>query len=182
MVLTLMIPLRKYYGLQNMITERHINNMANIMLATGLIVAYGYIIEGFMSWFSGDRFDQFMMRNRMAGPYDFTFWLLIACNIVIPQALWSRRVRRDHLLLWIIAIVVNIGMWLERYVIVVTSLSRDFVPTAWGKYGGTRWDYATFWGTVGLFTALIFLFVRVLPAISITEMRSLVHEREEGRL
>jgi molybdopterin-containing oxidoreductase family membrane subunit len=182
MVLTLVIPLRKYYRLEDMITERHINNMANIMLATGLMVAYGYIMEGFMAWFSGNRFDQFMMVNRMTGPYAFTFWLLITCNLVIPQVLWSVRVRRNHVALWMVSIVVNIGMWLERYVIVVTSLHRDYLPSSWGMYGGTRWDYATFWGTVGMFAALIFLFMRLLPSMSLAEMRELVDEREEGKL
>ena len=121
------------------------------------------------------------MGTAMAGPYGLIFWLLI-CNVIIPQALWSARVRRNHLALCVIvALSVNVGMWVERIVIVITSLHRDFVPTAWGQYGGTRWDYATFWGTVGLFMALIFLFVRLLPAISMTEMRELVHEREEGK-
>lgn len=182
MVLTLLIPLRRMYHLENMITRRHINNAANVMLATGWMVAYGYIMEGFMAWFSGDKFDSYMMANRMAGPYASTFWLLIACNILIPQVLWIRRVRGNMVLLWCISIVVNIGMWLERYVIVVTSLHRDFTPSAWGMYGGTRWDYATFWGTAGLFAALLFLFMRLLPAISISEMRELVTEREEGKL
>ncbi len=172
MVLTLLIPLRRLYGLERMITFTHINNSAKIMLATGWIVAYGYIIEAFMSWFSGNRYDAFMMANRATGLYATTFWMLITCNLILPQALWSSRVRANMPLLWVIAIIVNIGMWLERYVIVVTSLSRDFTPSAWGMYGGTKWDYATFWGTVGLFAALLFLFMRLLPAISMSEMRA----------
>jgi len=179
MVLTLILPLRRWYGLENYITERHINNMSNVMLSTGMIVAYGYIMEAFMSWYSGDGFERFMMANRAGGPYAITFWMLILCNILIPQSLWSQKVRRNHLVLWLVAIVINIGMWLERYVIVVTSLTRDFVPSAWGMYGGTKWDYATFWGTVGLFLALMFLFVRFLPMISMAEIRGLI-AKEKG--
>jgi molybdopterin-containing oxidoreductase family membrane subunit len=179
MVLTLVIPLRRLYGLQPYITERHLNNMANVMLATGMIVAYGYIMEAFMSWYSGDGFERYMMLNRAAGPYAFTFWELILFNILIPQALWSSRVRRNELLLWLISLVVNIGMWLERYVIVITSLHRDFVPSAWRIYGGTKWDYATFWGTVALFIVLMLLFVRFLPMISMAEIRALITERKQ---
>ncbi len=181
MVLTLVIPLRRLYGLQNYITERHLNNMANVMLCTGLIVAYGYIMEAFMAVYSGDPFERYMMANRAGGLYAKTFWVLILCNLLIPQSLWSRRVRRNHLLLWGISLVINIGMWLERYVIVVTSLARDFVPSAWGVFGGTRWDYMTFFGTVGLFLALMFLFVRFLPMLSMAELRALISEEEGGR-
>ncbi len=182
MVLTLMIPVRRIYHLENMITDRHINNMANVMFATGWMVAYGYIMEAFMSWFSGNRYDAFMMSNRFAGPYAHTFWVLILCNILVPQALWSRRVRDNHVVLWLISIVINIGMWLERYVIVIVSLHRDFVPSAWSMYGGTKWDYAMLLGSMGLFVALIYLFVRFLPMISIAEVRTLISEREEGTL
>ncbi len=181
MVLTLVIPLRRLYGLQNYITERHLNNMANILLATGLIVAYGYFMEAYMAWFSGDNFERAMMAKRAGGPYATTFWILILCNIAIPQALWSKKVRRNHILLWIVALVVNVGMWLERYVIVVTSLAREYVPSAWRNYGGTRWDYMTFFGTVGLFVALMFLFVRFLPMISMSEIRGVVDsQKAEG--
>ena len=174
MVLTIAIPLRYAYGLEDFITMRHLNNMAKVMLATGLIVAYGYMMETFMSWYSGSVYDWYMMKNRMGGPYAFTYWMLILCNIAIPQILWSRRARRSVPLLFAVALVVNVGMWLERYVIVITSLHRDFMPSAWGMYSGTRWDWATFIGTLGLFACLLFLFVRVLPAISIFEMRALV--------
>ena len=154
--------------------------MANVMLCTGLIVAYGYIMEAFMAFYSGDGFERYMMANRAGGPYARTFWVLILCNLLIPQALWSRRVRRNHLLLWGIALVINVGMWLERYVIVVTSLTRDFVPSSWGMYGGTRWDYMTFFGTIGLFVALIFLFVRFLPLMAMSEIRALISEKRGG--
>jgi Ni/Fe-hydrogenase subunit HybB-like protein len=179
MVLTLAIPLRKMYGLEDFITLRHLKNMGEVMLATGLIVAYGYMMEGFMSWYSGSPFERYLMFNRMQGPYRYMFWALLLFNVGIPQALWAPRVRTSPLALFIIAICVNVGMWLERYVIVVVSLSRDFMPSAWGMYSGTIWDYAVFAGTIGLFLALMFVFVRLLPMISIFEMRELLHGEAE---
>jgi len=176
MVLTLAIPLRKVYGLEDFITIRHLRNMGEVMLATGLIVAYGYLMETFMAWYSGNLYEQYMMMNRLFGPYAYMYWLLILFNLLLPQALWIRRVRMNVAALFIIAICVNIGMWLERYVIVVVSLSRDFMPSAWGMYSGTLWDYAVLAGSLGLFLALMFLFLRILPMISIFEMRELVHE------
>ncbi|MGH9793901.1 MAG: NrfD/PsrC family molybdoenzyme membrane anchor subunit [Candidatus Acidiferrales bacterium] len=181
MVLTLAIPLRKFYGLQDFITERHLDNMAKVMLATGLIVAYGYMMETFVAWYSGAQYEQYMMINRMTGPYAVQYWMLILCNIAIPQLLWLRRVRLNTVVLWCIAIVVNIGMWLERYIIVITSLHRDFLPSSWDMYFPTVWDWATFVGTIGLFLCLLFLFVRFLPVISIFEMRALVSETDEAR-
>jgi Ni/Fe-hydrogenase subunit HybB-like protein len=180
MVLTIAIPLRKLYGLEDFITLRHLKNMGIVMLATGMIVAYGYLMETFMAWYSGDIFEKYMMMNRMFGPYGWLYWLLILFNILIPQALWMRRLQTNPWVLFFIAIAVNIGMWLERYVIVVVSLHRDFMPSAWGMYSGTVFDYGVFVGTIGLFVALLFLFIRLLPMISIFEMRELVHE-EEGR-
>ena len=180
MVLTIAIPLRRLYGLEDFITLRHLENMAIVMLATGMIVAYGYLMETFMAWYSGDLFEKYMMMNRMFGPYGWMYWILILFNILIPQALWIRRLQTKPWVLFLIAIAVNIGMWLERYVIVVVSLHRDFMPSAWGMYSGTVFDYGVLVGTIGLFVALLFLFIRLLPMISIFEMRELVHE-EEGR-
>jgi Ni/Fe-hydrogenase subunit HybB-like protein len=180
MVLTIAIPLRNLYGLEDFITMRHLRNMGIVMLATGMIVAYGYLIETFMAWYSGDIFEKYMMMNRMFGPYGWMYWLLILFNILIPQALWFRRLHTNVFVLFVIAVSVNIGMWLERYVIVVTSLHRDFMPSAWGMYSGTIVDYAVLAGSIGLFVCLLFIFIRVLPMISIFEMRELVHE-EEGK-
>ncbi len=179
MVLTLAIPLRRVYGLEDFITLRHLKNMGEVMLATGLIVAYGYLMEAFMSWYSGNPYERYMMLNRMFGSYGFMFWLLMLFNVALPQALWLARVRTSPLWLFVIAICVNIGMWLERYVIVVVSLSRDFMPSAWGRYSATVWDYSVFIGTIGLFLFLIFIFVRLLPMISIFEMRELLHDEQE---
>ncbi|HWO43206.1 MAG TPA: NrfD/PsrC family molybdoenzyme membrane anchor subunit [Candidatus Eisenbacteria bacterium] len=178
MVLTLAIPLRAAYGLEDFITMRHLQNMAKVMLATGLIVAYGYLIEIFIAWYSGNEFEIAMVENRFFGPYAPAFWSLILCNVLIPQALWSERVRSSTVLLFVISLVVNLGMWLERFVIVITSLQHDFVPSSWGRYLPTIWDWATFIGTLGLFVALMFLFIRFLPMISIFEMRTMLPEAE----
>ena len=181
MVLTLAIPLRAVYGLEGFITLRHLQNMAKILLATGLIVGYGYMIEAFMAWYSGNPYEQSMMWNRMTGPYAPFYWALMFCNILTPQALWFRRVRSKPAALFVIAIIVSVGMWLERFVIIVTSLHRDFLPSSWGMYAGTFWDWSLFIGTIGFFLALLFLFIRFLPMISIFEMRALVPEAEEQK-
>ncbi len=174
MVLTLMIPLRAAYGMQDFITMRHIENMAKVMLATGLIVGYGYSLEAFMAWYSGNKYETFMMWNRMTGPYWWSYALLILCNVVTPTFLWSKRVRTSVGALFVISIIVNIGMWLERFVIVVTSLHRDFLPSSWGRFQPTIWDFATYFGTIGMFMTLMLLFVRFLPMISIFEIRTLL--------
>jgi hypothetical protein len=174
MVMVLTIPIRAAYGLQDFITMRHLQNMAKVMLATGLIVAYGYLMEIFMAWYSASSYEQFVVSNRWTGPYRVAYWGLILMNVIIPQTLWLRRVRNSVLGLFLVAMSVNIGMWLERFVIVVTSLHRDFLPSSWGMYYPTVWDWATFAGTIGLFLALLFLFIRFLPMISIFEMRTLV--------
>jgi Ni/Fe-hydrogenase subunit HybB-like protein len=179
MVMTLAIPIRKFYNLEDFITMRHLGNMAKVMLATGLIVAYGYMMETFMAFYSGNPFDRFLIINRMTGPYAFFYWMLIACNIVIPQIMWLRSVRNNVAILFVISLIVNVGMWLERFVIVVISLHRDFLPSSWGMYYPTRWDWATYVGTIGLFLTLLFLFIRFLPVISIYEMRTLVEETDE---
>jgi Ni/Fe-hydrogenase subunit HybB-like protein len=182
MVLTLAIPLRKFYGLEDFVTIRHLDNMAKIMLATGLIVAYGYMMETFMAFYSGNQFDIYMIMNRMTGPYAPVYWVLIACNIVIPMTLlWSAKIRRNVVALFLISLVVQTGMWIERFVIVVTSLHRDFMPSAWGMFYPTVTDWAIFLGSIGLFLTLFFLFIRFLPMISIFEMRELVHKTSEEK-
>jgi hypothetical protein len=174
MVLTLLIPLRKIYRLEDFITQRHLDNMAKIMLATGLIVAYGYLTETFTGWYSGNIYEEFVFSNRVSGPYAPVYGALILCNILIPQALWSSRVRSSPLWLFVISIFVNIGMWLERFVIIVVSLHRDFLPSSWGMFYPTLWDWLTLLGSLGLFFTAIFIFIRALPMISIFEMRHLL--------
>ena len=183
MVLTLAIPRRKFYALEDFITTRHLDNMAKIILATGLMVAYGYLMEVFFAWYSGNPYERFLLANRALGPYAGSYWALMVCNVLTPQLLWLRWCRTNQAVLWIVALIINIGMWLERYIIVVTSLHRDFLPSSWEMYTGTFWDWSLYVGTIGLFFAMLFLFVRFLPMIAIFEMRELVaHERggEEG--
>jgi molybdopterin-containing oxidoreductase family membrane subunit len=182
MVLTLAIPLRAAYGLQDFITMRHLENMAKVMLATALMVAYGYMCEAFFGWYSANTYEEYVVHNRFAGPYRVAYFTLIACNVIIPQLLWIRAIRIQPVVLWIIAIICNVGMWLERFVIIVISLHRDFLPSSWDMYYPTFWDYATFAGTLGLFFFLLFLFIRFLPMISIFEMRELVHRTEEDHV
>jgi Ni/Fe-hydrogenase subunit HybB-like protein len=178
MVMTIAIPLRAVFRLHDFITMTHFNNMAKVILATGLIVAYGYGTEFFIAWYSGNEYEEFAIFGRAFGPYAPAFWTMITANVIIPQALWSRRVRASIPLLFIISLVVNVGMWFERFVIVVTSLSQSYVPAEWALYEPTFWDWSTYLGTIGLFFALLFLFIRVLPMISIFEMRELVAETE----
>ena len=176
MVLTIAIPVRAVYHLEEFITMQHLRNMALIILTTGLIVGYGYLMEAFTALYSGNDYEIFTLYNRMFGPYALLYWLMLGCNVLAPQVLWFRQVRGSVPLLFVIALIVNVGMWLERFTIVVTSLHRDFLPSSWGMYYPTIWDWATFVGTLGLFVALLFLFLRFLPMISIFEMRELVAE------
>ena len=174
MVLTLVIPIRALYGLEDFITSRHLQNMAKVMLVTGLIVAYGYLTEAFIAWYGQNQYQTFMLWNRITGPYWWTYTLLIFCNVISPQTLWFKRVRTSVPALFVLSIIINIGMWLERFVIVVTSLHRDFLPSSWGRFSPTIWDFATYFGTIGLFLTLLLLFLRFLPMISIFEMRTLL--------
>jgi molybdopterin-containing oxidoreductase family membrane subunit len=180
MVLTLLIPFRAIYNLRDIITERHLDLAAKVMLATGLMVALGYASEHWMAWYSDEPNEKFLALNRMLGPYWPVYWTTMTCNVLVPQLLWWRRIRTSPLPLFIISLLVNVGMWAERYMIVVVSLHRDFLPSSWGKFHGTVWDWATFLGTIGLFFTLMFLFVRLLPMIPIAELRKQnVEEGEE---
>ena len=174
MVLTLAIPIRKFYHLEDLITIRHIDNCNKVMLATGLIVAYGYSSEVFMAWYSASHWEYFMMWNRMFGPMGWSYWTLITCNIALPQLLWSRKLRKNVGFTFLMALIINTGMYFERFVIVVTSLTRDYLPSSWGTYRATKWDYGTFFGTLGLFTFLFFLFIRFLPMIPMSELRMML--------
>ncbi len=178
MVLMLAIPIRKIYNLEDFITDRHLQNSAKVMLATGWIVAYGYGIEAFMGWYSGNRYDSFLLWNRLHGPYAFWYWFLLASNIFIPQVLWFRKFRNSPGWLFLISTVILVGMWLERFVIIVMSLHRDFLNSSWGMYYPTKWDWMTYIGTLGMFMMAMFLFVRILPMISIFELRTLLPEAE----
>ena len=174
MVLTLAIPIRAAFNLKDLITMRHLENSAKILIATSLIILYSYLSEYFFAYYSGNQFERYIELNRMFGGYAFMYWLLIFCNVLMPQLLWFRKLRTNVIFLLVLSIIINVGMWTERYVIVVTSLHHDFLPSSWGMYSGTWWDYATLAGTVGMFFMMMFLFVRMLPIISMAEMRKLI--------
>ena len=178
MVLTLAIPLRSIFRLQELITMRHLEKMAQLMLATGIIVAYSYIVEAFIAFYSGNPYERYEIINRALGPYGWVYWLLIATNLVIPQIMWSTRARQSVPFIFLAALSVDLGMWLERFVIVVVSLHRDFLPSMWGMYIPTFWDWATLLGSIALFVTLFLLFFRFLPPISIFEMKEILHKPE----
>ncbi len=177
MVLTLAIPMRALYNMKDFITDWHLENMAKVMLATGLIVFYGYCMEAFMAWYSGNVWEMFMFKNRAFGPMGWSYWALILCNVAIPQLLWLKSARTNTIVLFFISIVINIGMWLERFVIVVTSLYRDFIPSSWGTYMPTRYDWGTYIGTIGVFLMMMLLFVRALPAMPMFELRLIMPKK-----
>ena len=180
MVLSLAIPLRHAFGLQDFITGRHLANAAKVLLATSWLVSYGYMAEIFTAFYSGDVYERYMTVNRFAGPYAPVYWAMLTCNVLVPQLFWFRRVRLSVALLFVLSLVINCGMWMERFLIVVTSLHRDYLPSAWGMFYPTRWDWITLFGSIALFVWLFLLFVRFLPAISIAEMRELVRETAKG--
>ncbi len=186
MVLVLAIPLRIFYGLEDFITVNHLNVMGKVLLATSLLTSYGYFSEQFMAWYGGDVVEHYTYFNRLVGfgQYAFISWSLFTCNVIVPQILWFRRARRSQAVLFAVSLIVLVGMWQERYMIITTSLHRDYLPSSWGMFHPTVWDYAMFVGTIGMFFFLFLLFIRMLPMISISEMRALLpgtHAREEGR-
>jgi Ni/Fe-hydrogenase subunit HybB-like protein len=176
MVLTIAIPLRAAFGLEAFITLRHLDNAAKMLIASGLLVAYGYLAEGFYAWYSGSPFERFAIWTRMFGPYAASFWVMLACNVGVLQLLWFGRIRRTPLALFAIAVLINVGMWLERFVIVVSGPAQDFLPSSWNQPSLTWLDFGLLFGSLGMFFALIFLFIRILPAISIFEVEELEHE------
>jgi Ni/Fe-hydrogenase subunit HybB-like protein len=180
MVLSLAIPLRYFFGLEDFITQRHLANAAKVLIVTSWLVTYGYLAEIFTAFYSGDEFEQYMTINRWIGPYAPVYWSMLACNVLVPQLLWWRRIRHHTLLLFIISLIINLGMWMERFLIVVSSLHRDFMPSAWGMFYPTIWDWVMLLGSIALFVWLFLLFIRFLPVISIAEMRELVRESAKG--
>jgi len=181
MVLTLAIPLRAAFGLQDFITGRHLANAAKVLLATSWMVGYGYLSEIFTAFYSGDRYEIYMTVNRWTGPYAPVYWSMLACNILLPQLLWWRRLRQSVPALFVLSLAINVGMWMERFLIVVSSLHRDYLPSAWGMFYPTLWDWITLFGSIALFVWLFLLFVRFLPLISMAEMRELVRDSAKGK-
>jgi molybdopterin-containing oxidoreductase family membrane subunit len=184
MVLILAIPLRIFYHLEDFITLNHLNVMGKVLLATSLLTSYGYFSEQFMAWYGGEEAESYQYLWRLIGERAWMAWLLFACNVLIPQILWLPSMRRNQAVLFGVSLLVLVGMWLERFVIITFSLSRDYLPSSWGTFQPTIWDYATYVGTIGLFFVLFLLFIRLLPVISISEMRAMLpgtHAHEEGR-
>jgi len=179
LVLTLMIPARRFMGLEQVITLKHIDNMNKVLLATSMMVGYGYLIEQFMGWYSGNIYEMYSVLNRMFGPYALIFWLLILCNVLAPQLMWSRRMRTNLAVTFGVSLLVNVGMWCERFVIVVVSLHRDFLPSSWAMYRPTWVDLSLFTGTLAFFGTLFLLFLRFLPAVSASEVKELRQELSE---
>lgn len=181
MVLTLAIPLRSIFRLKDLITIKHLDRMAKVMLVAGLVVNYGYLVEHFLVWYSGDEYENYMVLNRMFGAYAIAWWVMMAINVVVTQSLWWGGLRRSPWLLFTVAIIINIGMWLERYVIVLSSVQRDYLPSAWGVGQGTAVDWTMLLGSLGLFALLFLLFIRLLPIISISEEKELLFkDRQRG--
>ncbi|HJV26907.1 MAG TPA: NrfD/PsrC family molybdoenzyme membrane anchor subunit [Aromatoleum sp.] len=182
MVLSLAIPLRRAFGLEDFITGRHLDYAAKVLLATSWIVIYSYVAEIFTAFYSGDRYEIAIVLDRWQGAYAPVYWSMFACNVLVPQLLWWRAVRRHVAALFAISILVNLGMWMERFLIVVSSLHHDFMPSAWGMFYPTFWDWTFLFGSLAFFVWLFLMFLRLLPAISIAEMRQLVRESvEEAR-
>ncbi|WP_437526711.1 NrfD/PsrC family molybdoenzyme membrane anchor subunit [Sorangium sp. So ce726] len=171
MVVTLMVFARKAFGLEGLITMRHLENMNKVIVATGTMVGYAYGMELFIAWYSGNGYEQFAFRNRILGPYAWAYWTMVSCNVIFPQLFWFKKVRTSIPAMFIISILVNIGMWFERFVIIVTSLHRDFLPSSWTYFRPTIWDISTFFGSFGLFFTLFLLFVRYLPMVAISEVK-----------
>jgi Ni/Fe-hydrogenase subunit HybB-like protein len=178
MVLTLLIPLRKLCKLEDIITMRHIDLMCKVTLATACIVAYAYGMEFFIAWYSGAPYERFAFINRAIGPLAWGFWIMVTCNVLVPQLFWFRKIRNHLLIVWILSILVNVGMWFERFVIIVISLHRDFLPSSWGYYLPTWVDVTTFVGTFGLFFTMFLLFMRFLPMVAISEVKGVTPQAD----
>ena len=178
MVVTLMVIVRKFYRLEHLVTIRHLENMNKIILATGSLVGYAYAMEFFIAWYSGNPYEKFTFINRAFGPYAWAYWTMVSCNVFFPQLFWFKRVRTSIPAMFVLCILVNVGMWFERFVIIVTSLHRDFLPSSWGYFKPSLIDVTTFVGTFGLFFTLFLLFMRFLPAIAMSEVKGVMKEAD----
>jgi molybdopterin-containing oxidoreductase family membrane subunit len=184
MVVTLLVPVRAIYNLKHIITLRHLDNMNKIILATGSLVGLAYATEFFMAWYSQNMYESFTFINRAFGPYWWAYWIMVSCNVISPQLFWFKIFRTNAVLMWIVSIFVNIGMWFERFVITVTSLSRDFLPSSWGYFTPTWVDIGMLIGSFGLFFTLFSLFCRFLPIVAMAEIKGVMsqHAHAEHRL
>ncbi|MCI0672200.1 MAG: hydrogenase, partial [Myxococcaceae bacterium] len=171
-----MVPARKFLGLRDVITDRHLDNMNKIILVSGLIVSYGYMMEHFIAWYSGNPYEAFVFINRATGPYAAVYWLMITCNVITPNIFWFKKCRTSIPIMWVASILVSIGMWCERFIIIVTSLHRDFLPSSWGMYYPTWVDWSIYIGTLGFFSTLFLLFLKFVPAVAVAEVKELQME------
>ena len=178
MVLTLMVICRTAFGLEHIITLRHFDFMAKIMLVTGTMVGYAYATEFFTAWYSGNPYELFTFLNRALGPYAWAYWTMVACNVISPQVFWFKKARTSIPILFVLSIVINIGMWFERFVIIVTSLHRDFLPSAWDYFSPTFWDVACLLGSFGLFFTMFCLFVRFVPMVATAEVKTVLPQAD----
>ncbi len=174
MVLTLIIPAREWFNFKHLVTLRHIDNMTKIILATSLIVGYAYGIELFVAWYGGDPYEMAIFKLRATGPYAWAYWTMVFCNVVVPQVFWLPWARRSIPLILVASVLINVGMWFERFVIVVTSLANDYLPSSWGYYSPTIVDILTFIGSFGLFFTFFLLFLRFLPIIAMAEVKAIL--------
>jgi molybdopterin-containing oxidoreductase family membrane subunit len=174
MVVTLMVIMRKAFGFEQIITMKHFDYMAKVMLLTGMMVGYAYSLEFFIAWFSGSAYELFTFKNRALGPYAWAYWTMVSCNVLVPQLFWFKKVRSSLAWLFVLSIFVNVGMWFERFVIIVTSLHRDFLPSSWFYFVPTLFDISTMIGSFGLFFTLFCLFVRFLPVVATAEVKTVL--------
>ena len=174
MVMTLAVPARQYFGLKHLITMRHLENMNKIMLATGTMVGYAYMTEFFTAWYSGNPYESFIFRARALGPYAWAYWIMVFCNVVVPQIFWFKKMRTNLVVMFIASILINVGMWFERFVIVISSLATDFLPSSWDYYRPTLIDVLTLLGSFGLFFTLFLLFCRFLPMVAVAEVKAIM--------
>ncbi|GJQ33020.1 MAG: polysulfide reductase chain C [Ignavibacteriaceae bacterium] len=172
MVVTVLVFVRKIFDLENIITIDHLEKMNKVILATGMMVGYAYAMEFFIAWYSGVQFEQFVFINRAFGPYAWAYWIMVSCNVIFPQLFWFRKLRRSIPVMMVVVIFVNVGMWFERFVITVTSLHRDFLPSSWGYYVPTLYDFGLLIGSFGLFFTLVLLFVKAMPVVAISEIKA----------
>jgi Ni/Fe-hydrogenase subunit HybB-like protein len=172
MVVTLLVPAREFFGLKGVIEMRHLEHMNKVILATGTLVGYAYGMELFTAWYGANPFERFTFLNRTFGPYAWAYWAMVSCNVLFPQLFWFKKIRTSIPAMMVICVLVNVGMWFERFVIICTSLSRDFLPSSWGYYIPTFWDFFMFLGTFGLFFTLFLLFCRYLPMVAVAEVKA----------
>ena len=172
MVVTLLVPARQFFGLKDVIEMKHLEAMNKVILATGTMVGYAYAMEFFIAWYGGSPYEGFIFFNRAFGPYAWAYWAMVSCNVIFPQLYWFKGIRTSLVAMMIINVLVNVGMWFERFVIIATSLHRDFVPSSWGYYIPTKWDFLTLTGSFGLFFTLFLLFCRYLPMVAVAEVKA----------